>query len=242
MASFDAGKVEMIVGNVLFFLINEADEGDELALDVRIENPSNCELNLTFSLDGRPDLFRSIEATYRAADDNEELFRQSSSSSVGILLTFSLLKLLLGTASFPNEGNRQGLSLRLPIQKSPISKASAGLRKTDLLRAHVVPEPDDLLPENGVVGKLSDEMSLTGKPTILIIDRSNDLVQFLKRHYHETYRIRIVCTFGEALKKAENMLPEIILCDSDIRDKQDKNLCVALKITHSLRPFRSFCC
>ena len=47
MASFDAGKVEMIVGNVLFFLINEADEGDELALDVRIENPSNCELNRT---------------------------------------------------------------------------------------------------------------------------------------------------------------------------------------------------
>lgn len=232
MASFDAGKVEMIVGNVLFFLINEAAEGDELALDVRVENPSgpsDHELCLTFSLDGSPDLFRSIEVAYLTADDNVELFRQSSSSSIGILLTFSLLKLLSGTASFPNKGNRPGLSLRLPIQKSPVSRASVVLPKTDPLRAHVVAEPDDMLPENAVVGELSDGTSLIGKPTILIIDRSNDLVQFLKRHYHETYRIRIAYTFGEAVQKAENMLPEIILCDSNILDNQGKSLCVALK-------------
>ncbi|MBC3788488.1 two-component regulator propeller domain-containing protein [Spirosoma utsteinense] len=229
MASFDAGKVEMIVGNVLFFLTNEATEGDELAIDVRIEKLLDYELSIIFSLEGRPDLFKSIEATYQIAEDDEELFRQDNSSSVGILLTFSLLKLLSGTVSFIDEGTRQGLSLRFPICKSPVSKAPAVLPKTDLLRVHVLAEPDGLLPENIVVKELLDGTSLTGKPTILIIDRSNDLVQFLKRHYHDTYHIRIAYTFSEALKKAENMLPEIILCDGDIRDKEDKNLCLALK-------------
>lgn len=232
MASVDAGKVEMIIGNVFFFLANELAEGDELTLDVRLENTSgesDCQLLMTFSLTGQPDLFRSIKLSYQGAEDNEELFRQSDASSIGILLTFSLLKLLSGTVLFSDEGNRQGLSINIPIRKTPVSKINAGLKRTDPVRTQFVTIPDEPLPENGFVPEGFDEHLPADKPTILITDRSKDLAQFLKRHYQDSYQIRVAYSFSETLKKAETTLPELILCDSDIRDKEQRNLCVALK-------------
>lgn len=234
MASFDTGKVEMILSNVLFFLTNEAVEGNELALDVQVEHTpesSNCQFTITFtfSLDGQPDLFERIKTSYHDAKDSEELFLQTNSSSIGLLLTFSLVKLLSGTVSFSNAGNQYRFSVGLPIQKSPVSKAATGLKKTDPLTTQLVDIPDEVLTESGLVNEVSDERLPSDKSSILIIDRSRDLAQFLKRHYRETYQISLANTFGESLKKAENALPDLILCDSDVRDRENQNLCVALK-------------
>ena len=232
MASFDVGKVEMIVGNVFFFITNELAEGDELALDVSIEtlaDPTDCQLIITFTSEGQPDLFRAIEISYQAATENEELFRQNNSSSIGILLTFSLLKVLKGAVHFFAGEQRQGLSIKLPIRRSPVSRAINGAKKHDQIQTQIMGLADDSLVENGFSVGVFDTVSPTDKPVMLIIDRSKDLSQFLKRHYSETYRISIAYTFLETLKKAENTLPEIILCDSAIRDKENRNLCVSLK-------------
>ncbi len=232
MASFDAGKVEMIIGNVFFFLTNEVAEGDELVLDARVENtsePSNCQFTITFSLDGQPDLFERIKISYHLAEDSEELFLQTNSSSIGLLLTFSLVKLLSGTVSFSDAGGHYKFSIGLPIRKSPVSRAATGLKKTDRLPTQIVNIPDEVLAESGLVNEFADERLPSDKPVILIIDRSKDLAQFLKRHYGETYQISLANTFNESLKKAETTLPDLILCDSDIRDRENRNLCVALK-------------
>jgi AraC-like DNA-binding protein len=89
--------------------------------------------------------------------------------------------------------------------------------------------PNNLLAVSGFDDELPDELLPTDKPTILIIDRSKDLAQFLKRHYQDTYRISLANTFGESLKKAESTLPDVILCDSELRDRENRNLCVTLK-------------
>ncbi|MBD2755148.1 two-component regulator propeller domain-containing protein [Spirosoma validum] len=228
MASFDAGKLEMIIGNVIFFLTNEFAEGDELAIDVHVVNHSNqldSQLSIDFSLDGQQELFNSIKTSYQLAVENEELFQQNSSANIGILLTFSLLKLLLGSVAFSEEADKYTLRVRLPIRKSPVSKTAVGLKQPNLLRSQIVGVLDDLPFER----EFADETLSTDKPTILVVDRSKDLAQFLKRHYQESYRIIISYTFSEGLKRAETVLPELILCDSDIRDKEQRNLCVALK-------------
>ncbi len=232
MASFDAGKLEMIVGNVFFFITNELAEGDELTLDISLENLSeqpDCQLTITIESVGQQDLFNTIETSYRTTTDNEELFRQSNTSSIGILLTFSLLKVLTGTVRFFNEGQRQGLSIKLPIRRSPVSRVINGSRKQDQLHTQILGLSDDLLAENELAGLLPDDVLPADRPTMLLIDRSKDLTQFLKRHYGETYRISIAYTYNETVKKAENTLPDVILCDSDIRDKDNRNLCAALK-------------
>lgn len=232
MASFDVGKLEMIIGNVFFFLINELTEGDEMTLDVQIENSPDqyaCQLVITFALDGQPELLDSIKASYRMAENTEEIFRQNNASSVGILLTFSLLKLLLATVSFSAKAAGHSLSLHIPIQKTPVSKAVTGIRKPDQLSTHVASAADELLLAGGLAGEVSDDGLPTDKPTLLLVDRSKDLAQFLKRHYQENYRISVANSFGEALKKAETGLPEVILCDGEMRDRENRNLCLALK-------------
>lgn len=232
MASFDAGKVEMIVGNVFFFITNELTEGDELALDVRIENSpeqADSHLYITFTSEGQQELFNAIEISYQAAVANEELFRQHNSSSIGILLTFSLLKVLKGAVYFFNEGSRQGMSIMLPIRRSPVSRTLISAKKHGQIQTQIAGLADDPLFDNGFTDEQPDDAAISDKPIILIVDRSKDLAQFLKRHYGDTYRICIAHSFNETLKKAESSLPEIILCDSDIRDKENHNLCIALK-------------
>lgn len=228
MASFDAGKLEMIIGNVIFFLTNEFAEGDELVIDVHVANNPNqpaCQLAIDFSLAGQQELFNSLKASYQLAAGNEELFQQNNSANIGILLTFSLLKLLAGSVVFSDESDRYSLRIQLPIQKKPVSKATVGSKQPSLLRNQVVGIADDQPFES----ELIDETQSGDKPTILVIDRSKDLAQFLKRHYQENYRIIISYTFSEGLKRAESALPELVLCDSDIRDKEQRNLCMALK-------------
>ena len=228
MASFDAGKLEMIIGNVIFFLTNEFAEGDDLLIDVQVASELNqldSQLSINFALDGQQELFNSIRTSYQFAVDSEELFQQNNSANIGILLTFSLLKLLSGTVSFSDIGDQYSLCIRLPIRKSPISKVVAGLKQQDPLRTQIVGALDDLPFES----ELTNETQPTDKPTILVVERSKDLAQFLKRHYQESYRILIAYTFSEGLKRAETALPDLVLCDRDIRDKEQRNLCVALK-------------
>lgn len=234
MASFDAGKLEMIVGNVFFYIINELADGDELALHVGIENLSehtDCQLVITFSSENKQELFSTVENSYQIAVDNEDLFQQNNSPGIGILLTFSLLNVLSGTVIFGKEGLRQSLSLKLPIRRSPVSRLINGSKKQDQIHTQISSLSDGGRSEHGFAGELTEGISLADRPTMLLIDRSKDLIQFLKRHYGETYRICVADTFTETLKKAENLLPDIILCDSDIRDKENRSLCASLKNT-----------
>ena len=228
MASFDAEKLAMIIGNVIFFLTNEFAEGDELAIDVQaapISNSLDGHLSIDFSLNGQQELFNTIKTSYQLAISNEEFLQQNKSVNVGMLLAFSLLKLLAGSVLFPDESGKYLLRIRLPIRKSPVSKAAVGLKQLDLLTTQIT----DVAEDPPFEGEFFDEIQSTDKPTILVVNRSKDLAQFLKRHYQESYRIIISLTFSEGLKRAETTLPELVLCDSDIRDKEQRNLCMALK-------------
>ncbi|MEZ0483730.1 two-component regulator propeller domain-containing protein [Fibrella sp. GW2-5] len=233
LASFDANKVEMIVGNVFFFLINELAEGEEIVLNVQFEQTSgstNAQLVLTFCLDGKAELVDTVEKSYRLSEGNEEIFRLNNATSIGILLTFSLLKLLLGKVVFSRKQSSQVISIQIPIHKSPVSRGTLGAKKQELPGTHALRFTEEMLVEDGYVEEGADEQESTDKPVILITDRNKDLAQFLKRHYQDNYRICVTYSFSETLKKAESVLPELILCDSDIHDKENRNLCKTLKM------------
>ncbi|WP_460995564.1 two-component regulator propeller domain-containing protein [Spirosoma harenae] len=232
MASFDSGKLEMIIGNVFFYLVDQLAEGDILNFDVEVVNTTDngpTELRLTFTFDSQPELMKSIETSYQYAGNPEEIFGQDNSLSIGILLAFSLLKLLSGRIAFSEPNSRSQLSLQLPIQKTPVSRNTLATKLPSSINQHIVDTPDNLSSNRELTGNSADESVVNDKPNLLIIERSKELAQFLKRHYGETYRISMANTFGEALKKAETMLPEIILCDSDIHDKEHRSICLVLK-------------
>lgn len=96
-------------------------------------------------------------------------------------MTFSLVKLFAGTVLFPDESGRHSFSIRLPIRKSPVSKAAIGPKRTELLSTQIMSIPGDVLAEIRLIYELSDAMLSTDEAAILIIDRSKDPTQFLKR-------------------------------------------------------------
>lgn len=234
MASFDAGKLETIIGNVFFYLTDQMMEGSELAFHVQIDpipGQHTCQLCITFSLEEHPELIQSIKASYQFAKKSVDIFHQNNPQSIGILLTFSLLKLLSGTLSFSDNEQQHSISLLIPLKKVPVSRDVLQHKVPDPLSRHIAPAVTDEnpLPEHDKASEVLDEVVETDKPVLLIVDRSKDLAQFLKRHYQETYRISLANTFDEAFKKAVSILPEVILCDNDVRDKENESLCIALK-------------
>ena len=232
MASFDAGKLEMILGNILFFLSNELAEGNELHMDVAFgdstDQPENV-LTVLFFLNEQPDLFEQLKTTYQVAEQHEELFRQNDSYNIGLLLTFSLFRLMPKAVHFIEEGEKRVLSIDFPIQKSPVSRVKQATNRSQSLATHIITAFDEVGTDYEPVHAKSDETALPNKPTILIIDKSKDLSHFLKRHFIESYRVLTPGTFGEALSKAQSTLPELILCDSDMYDKDNQSLCTVLK-------------
>lgn len=233
MASFDAGKLEMIIGNIFFYLTDQMSEGNELIFNAQIEpidGQDTCQLCITFSVEEQPELIDGIRASYQFGNNSVDIFQQNNSQSIGILLMFSLLKMLSGTLSFSDNEQQRSLSLLISLKKTPVSKAVMQLKLPDPLSRYVVNAIDEnLVVESNEASDLVDDATALKKPVLLIIDRSKDLTQFLKRHYQDTYRISVATTFDEAFKKAASSLPEVILCDNNLRNKENKSLCVALK-------------
>ncbi|GAB3576746.1 two-component regulator propeller domain-containing protein [Hymenobacter daeguensis] len=229
-ATFDAGKLEMILGNLVFFLAHELPEDGELAVAVAIASVTQqpvSQLTLRFALPAQPTLLPQLQHSYRVAENPDELFLQDQASSIGLHLTFNLLKLLGGTAEFDAPPEASALAITLPIRKSLLGRA-AQAKQAPSLSAQLVRASDDSLPQ--AAAPLPAEAGpAAARPTLLIIDQSQDLMQFLKRHFQAEYRIVVANTFAEALKKAETSLPEIVLCDSAIVDKNNRSLCSALK-------------
>ena len=230
MASFDAGKLEMIIGNILFFLTNELAEGSELYFDVTLEKStgqSAQHLTLLFLLTEEPGLFEQLKNSYQVAKQQEEIFRQNDSSNIGLLLTFSLLRLMPSAVRFVEE--ERALSIQFPIYRSPVSKLPPDIGKTKTLATQVLGVVDALPPYGETADHKSEEIVVKDRPTIFIIDRSKDLAHFLKRHFTEKYRVVLPDTFTEVISKAQSILPELILCEGDIADSNKQNLCAALK-------------
>ena len=231
MALFDAGKLEMIVGNMLYFLTNELGEGNDLSIEIALDQNASqldCYLVVGFLFSDQPELLQRLKSNYQVAEYGEEFFNQSDSSNIGILLTFSLMKLISGSVLFTDDRNSQVISIRFPIKKSPVHRADNAVRKSYLLPAPVNTELADVATETNSI-TTPDEAVPTDKSTILIIDRSRDLTQFLKRHFQGKYQIIMVGTFDKALSTLETALPDLVLCDSEIRGKNNQHLCAVLK-------------
>lgn len=232
MVSFDTGKLEMIIENVVFFFVNALSEGNELYLDVQADNlldATNCPLTLTFSAHQESELFTALESSYRAASNSESLFSQSTPTGIGILLTISLVKMLSGTVQVFEEGERTGLTIKLPLRRNLTSRIVQEPNQVSPLQAQLIDLPDAWTPENGQPTELMPVEGDSDKPVLLIADRSKDLTQFLRRHYGETYQISVAHSFAEVARKAQTALPDLILCENELRDKEGQNVCTALK-------------
>lgn len=232
MATFDSGKLEMLLGNLVFFLARELPENGVLALSVDLASVTQqpvCQLSLRFALPGQAALLQRLRANYGMSSPPEALFRPGDASSIGLQLAFRLLELLEGTAAFAEAPGAEALTVTLPIQKSSARRHTES-RKPDFLSTPLGHLPDAAPSlESNLAAALGEGPAAPGQRTMLIADQSQDLMQLLKRNYQADYRILLASTCAEALKKAETALPEIILCDSSIADKDHRPLCVILK-------------
>ncbi|MCG8310863.1 MAG: ATP-binding protein [Cytophagales bacterium] len=158
------------------------------------------------------------------ADDSGT--RCSEGTGIGLSLTKALVELMKGTIKVESKpGKGTTFIVFLPISEVACVEASAW--KTDkvisgILDAHISGEAAPDLS----VADLSGDID---KPVVLIIEDNTDLVEYLGALLGNQYLLEVACDGRLGVEKALNKIPDLILCDVMMPEKDGFEVCEMLK-------------
>jgi DNA-binding response OmpR family regulator/two-component sensor histidine kinase len=130
-----------------------------------------------------------------------------SGSGLGLALTRELVKLLNGTIKADSiYGEGTVFIVSLPVTNSALLRGEAELFKIEKSIPQAIPVQDEK-------SKMQDELRLADNPQLLIVEDSQDVIEYLVALLDTSYHIHIAHDGKEGLKKALDLSPDIILSD-----------------------------
>ena len=147
--------------------------------------------------------------------------RKGEGTGIGLALTLELVKLMSGTInvkSVPKKGT--DFTIILPITKEAPVKQEENIHE---------PEEDIPLDINTTaeeaVGKVHrNTVSSSDKPVALVVEDNNDVIDYLSKS--QKYQRNHHCNNGlEGIEKATTFLPDIIISDVMMPEKNGYELC-----------------
>jgi len=147
--------------------------------------------------------------------------RKYGGSGIGLALTKELVLLMGGELFVASEEGKGSLfSIKIPITN-----------KAELF--NITPDPlEKVLVDNHSLNKEIEEKDIISeekKPILLIIEDNKDLRIYLQMIFKQQYHV-IRCNDGlEGIKKALNIIPDIILCDIMLPSVDGFEVCRQLK-------------
>ncbi len=237
----DRDKLEKIVLNLVFNALKFTPAGGRV--DLRAEK-HDSDMVLTVADTGMGIAEKNLPYVFDRfwqADGSSK--RKYQGVGIGLALVKELVEIQGGTVAVQSqEGKGATFTVRLPYQKAepaPKPKAEGGPRpapeaepdvgagafaewQTNLYRRAelfpaLTPLQDSLRPV---------EVSPNGKePTILVADDEPDMLQFLKSQLSSRYHVLEAVDGQQAIEKASQFLPDIILLDMMMPEKDGLQAC-----------------
>ncbi|MEL7119284.1 MAG: two-component regulator propeller domain-containing protein [Bacteroidota bacterium] len=222
---YDAEKILRIVSNLLSNAIKFAPEKGKV--DFRIakskkKGRATAEgllLTVTDNGPGIPEeqLPHIFNRFFQASVKGEQT---KSGSGIGLSLTQELVKLMQGEIEVESlEGEGATFKVFLPItQNAPLNKST---------------EPSNNVQEAifGLSGKNKTAVKTTEKdlPLALIVEDNKDIVDYLQAFLSGTYRLEVAYDGQAGIDKALDLIPDIIISDVMMPNKDGFELCETLK-------------
>ena len=230
---FDADKIEKIVTNLLSnaFKFTPPNGKIQVGLKVSQRSASNeieiFEINVQDSGIGIKDEYKSkIFDRFFQIETNEE---QTSGTGIGLALTQELIAIYGGSIRLESEHGK-GSSFFVTLPCHPRFFESSEISKDPLNTYHKSDELDFIVePVLNETTEVDDIMLDNKKSTILLVEDSEEIVQFLQEHFEEDYNFISATDGVVGFEKAISVIPQAIILDVMMPRMNGFQLCEKLK-------------
>lgn len=243
---FDPEQIKQIVANLLSNAMKFTPEGGEVSLQCAVSSLQSkksklptADLNLsTEKLPTAYCLLLTVSDTgigipkenlpyifdrFYQVDGSRT--RKGEGTGIGLAHTQELVKLMGGELTVESEvGKGTVFSISLPIHRDP---ALAGME--------TIPYEIDELPYSqtgpGPEGFVSNNSAGSGDlPTLLIVEDNRDIVAYLRSCLGDQYQLEVAFNGAEGISKALASIPDLIISDVMMPEKDGFELCETLKL------------
>jgi YesN/AraC family two-component response regulator len=230
LMDFDSGIIEDILSNLLSNAIKFTPEKGNIYIQIETESIINKNYSKKLILKvkdtgiGIPEekLTNIFERFYQIDDEST---RKAEGSGIGLALVKEYIQILKGKIEVKSKIN-QGTEfiIELPITKE------APKEKLNYKKFKEYSESElDLFDTEEEYNTENPEEIKNGKPIVLIIEDNNDVIEYLKSIINKDYQTEIANNGDIGIKKALKNIPDIIICDVMMPEKDGYEVCNTLK-------------
>jgi signal transduction histidine kinase/DNA-binding response OmpR family regulator len=211
--------LKKIMGNLISNSIKHCNENDKIVIHIG-QNVKEYFIHVMDTGEGiiNDDITHIFELYYQAKGDKTT----SLGSGIGLALTKQLIEELNGKISAKSIPN-----------KETIFKITFPITNNEILNSEIVDEEIDDITDVIELNKISDNYNAAeNNPTrstknqisVLIIEDNNDVAYYISTILSSKYEVRFATNGNEGLAMAENILPDIIITDVMMPEKDGISL------------------
>ena len=235
---FDPDKLEMVIYNLLSNAFKfTADKGKISVLISLIyrkvdntikEEISDKVVEIIISDTGigipQDQIDKVFERFYQS---EKSQFIRSGGSGIGLALSKDIIELHNGSISASSkEGKGTTFKVYLPYERKDMPE-KVKYSASDESGMSEKSEKDTILEENILTTK--GELSENNLPILLIIEDNHDMVYFIKKFFDNVYNIYEAFDGEKGLLMAQEIIPDIIICDILLPKLDGRKVCASLK-------------
>ncbi|OUS01578.1 hypothetical protein A9Q86_07330 [Flavobacteriales bacterium 33_180_T64] len=218
ITDFDAQAIQKIIGNLLSNAIKNCDKNDQIIVHLKT-NTTYVSINVKDSGKGIPSkhlpyIFDRFYQTDNISEHTE------GGSGIGLTLTKELIQLMHGSITVESEIHvGTTFNINLPISNN----APLETLKQPLI--------DALITSNSLENNVDESPIILTKEDaiILIIDDNKDILDLLHSSLKNHYTVIKAVNGNDGVKKAIETIPDIIISDVMMPEKNGFELCQILK-------------
>jgi signal transduction histidine kinase/DNA-binding response OmpR family regulator len=218
---FDAGKLQDVMTNLVSNAIKFTLRGGKVTVLAKLEQQRNGSEQLRIEVKDTGIGMSGDEMThiFERFYQGSAVKKAGQGTGLGLAITRELVKLMQGTIEVESEvGTGSVFSILLPVTRQA---AEAAFEKLPPPSMDVQGKSVQLLDN---AASFDDE-----KPLALVVEDNYDVMQFVKHLLEKNYYVATANDGEEGLKKAVELVPDVVISDVVMPEKDGLELCRALK-------------
>ena len=234
---FDESRIQQITYNLVSNAIKFTPENGSVAVVVRkvqVEDQPFAQIRVRDSGIGIPeeqikhifDRFYQVDSSStRTGEPVLRSFNKGGGTGIGLALTKELIVMMGGSISVSSDaGKGTAFTFLLPIKQEAVIAEPELKKEGDQDLSYKSTDAEDM---NSV--SLHEQAVEDGLPQLLIIEDNKDVATYIKSCVRRDYRVHYAVNGSEGIKRAIEIIPDIIISDVMMPEKDGYEVTETLK-------------